>query len=528
MEVRTTLKLSYLQETKEAIKNAIISKGQAVADTDTFRSYAEKIAAIETDSASSVTEVFPETELPFALNPDYGLYVWSAIDNVFPLVEGKEYVVVWDGTAYTCTAKSAVFITSAGVGVGNFAMAGIGENTGEPFLLGVTADGSAVLCFTTETDESHTVRIYQKASAGGGVEVCYVTFMSEDGLTELYKKAVISGDNCMNPVEMGWLETPVKTPTNTIAYTFDGWSATAGGSADNSLDKVSADKTVYAAYTAGTRYYTVRFFDGETLLNTMQVEYGGTANYTTTKDGVMFNGWKPSNENIVADTDCYAQFIQNPLITDSWEEITAAVADGSYKTKYYVGQYKELDVGTEGTVRMQIAAMDSVCELADGSGYAPITWISMDLLSTDMKMLESGGGDYASWRNSLVRTHLNTTVKALLPLTLQENIKTRRWTSRYFSSSTSQKDAVVDDDLWLPTSNDIGFILGKFTGIFPDEASRIRCKAGTETPIIWWTASPVSSSTAKGYQYSCISESGSNVNKVGYTNMFGIILCFCI
>lgn len=36
-------KLSYLSDTKTAIKNAIINRGVAVADTDTFRSYADKI-----------------------------------------------------------------------------------------------------------------------------------------------------------------------------------------------------------------------------------------------------------------------------------------------------------------------------------------------------------------------------------------------------------------------------------------------------------------------------------------------------
>ena len=39
-------KLSYLNDTKIAIKNAIVNKGVAVADTDTFRSYADKINSI--------------------------------------------------------------------------------------------------------------------------------------------------------------------------------------------------------------------------------------------------------------------------------------------------------------------------------------------------------------------------------------------------------------------------------------------------------------------------------------------------
>lgn len=40
-------KLTYLEGTKSAIKDAIIAKGVEVTDTDTFRSYAEKIESIE-------------------------------------------------------------------------------------------------------------------------------------------------------------------------------------------------------------------------------------------------------------------------------------------------------------------------------------------------------------------------------------------------------------------------------------------------------------------------------------------------
>lgn len=43
-------KLTYLNATKAAIKAAIVNKGVSVSDTDTFRSYADKIVSIETSS----------------------------------------------------------------------------------------------------------------------------------------------------------------------------------------------------------------------------------------------------------------------------------------------------------------------------------------------------------------------------------------------------------------------------------------------------------------------------------------------
>lgn len=48
----TADKLSYLAGTKDAIRSAISAKGVSVSDEDTFRSYAEKIASIQTGMQS--------------------------------------------------------------------------------------------------------------------------------------------------------------------------------------------------------------------------------------------------------------------------------------------------------------------------------------------------------------------------------------------------------------------------------------------------------------------------------------------
>lgn len=48
-------KLEYLNETKTAIRTAIEGKGQTVADSDTFRSYADKIGAISTSDSAAPT-----------------------------------------------------------------------------------------------------------------------------------------------------------------------------------------------------------------------------------------------------------------------------------------------------------------------------------------------------------------------------------------------------------------------------------------------------------------------------------------
>lgn len=59
----TKEKLEYLKATKGLIRDAIQAKGQTVADTDTFRSYADKIAAIhEIKTATSIDASALESE----------------------------------------------------------------------------------------------------------------------------------------------------------------------------------------------------------------------------------------------------------------------------------------------------------------------------------------------------------------------------------------------------------------------------------------------------------------------------------
>ena len=52
-EVIDENKLDYLADTKEAIKDALNAKGLSIADTDTFRSYADKILAVESAEEQS-------------------------------------------------------------------------------------------------------------------------------------------------------------------------------------------------------------------------------------------------------------------------------------------------------------------------------------------------------------------------------------------------------------------------------------------------------------------------------------------
>lgn len=207
-----------------------------------------------------------------------------------------------------------------------------------------------------------------------------VRFMNGDAVFDT--QWVTAGSNAVTPSG-----TPTKSSTAQYSYTFSRWSG--------SYVNVTAPVDVTAVYTSTIRTYTVKFYNGTTLLQTItNVPYGGTATYTGNTpvdpdgNGAEFEGWSPSNTNIQGNTSCYAQFapaMEEVEITDDWGTILASITAGTYKSKYKVGNYKPLDLGAEGVVNMQIAGFDKD-DLADGSGKAAISWISKELLTTDKRM----------------------------------------------------------------------------------------------------------------------------------------------
>ena len=76
-----TDKLTYLSGTKEAIKQSIIAKGVEVTDTDTFRSYADKIESIQSGGTVSLVTGTKLSYSTFSTIPDeYISYLESQTD----------------------------------------------------------------------------------------------------------------------------------------------------------------------------------------------------------------------------------------------------------------------------------------------------------------------------------------------------------------------------------------------------------------------------------------------------------------
>lgn len=246
---------------------------------------------------------------------------------------------------------------------------------------------------------------------GGGSaddRVKYVTYM--DRGAELIKYPVIEGDTARDPVAKGYIEKPTKEPTTTTVYPFGGWSKTDGGAPDSTaLQNVTEDRTVYAAFTESARTFTVNFYDGDTLVHTEQVAYGGSSSYTIVKDGFTFVGWSPSPTNVTTDIDCYAQWEEKPdFATASWEKIAEISESGKASETFAIGATRTAYIdGKSATI--EIIGFNHAT-IADGSGKKAgiIVWVrnaNQIVASTSGKYDNTGN---SNWQNCATFAPLTT------------------------------------------------------------------------------------------------------------------------
>ena len=232
-----------------------------------------------------------------------------------------------------------------------------------------------------------------------------------------------------------------------------------------------------------------------------------------------FAGFEPSPTNVIADMDCYAKFV------DAWDEVFASITDGTYSTKYAIGDTVPLDLGSEGLINMQIAAFDTD-DLADGSGKAPITWISKELLKTSHRMnpaivtnddgtYQEGTGNIGGWEKCEMRTYLNDTIKPLIPETVRTSIVAVKNSHDAIDTSFKSYTQETVDAVWLPMYSDLSNLT---------KADKQKCVVGTTTPVKWWNRTAYKNSADRFWCYTATGTTG--CDDYAHTDM-GVCLGFC-
>lgn len=307
-------------------------------------------------------------------------------------------------------------------------------------------------------------------------------FYNEDGTELLYSVLVEGGGNGMY---VG--AAPTKEDTEQYVYEWVGWSKTIGGNInDGALANVTEDRNVYAVFVKTLRRFNVSFYNGTTLLQTVSVPYGGNATYTgsipTNGDDYVFTGWNPEPVNVTADMDCHAQYKNNIY---SWGGVRAAIADGTYKDVYKLGDLVPMKFSGK-VFDMEIVAFDAD-DKPDGS-KAAITWLSKELILKDYPMNNSDT-NANGWGSSSLRT----IVKAVaLPDEVRSMICTVNKT--YFDKTTNSV-MTCEDEVWIPSERELFGNTGSSScetsgpiySYFNSDASRMKSSDASVGTFPWWT-----------------------------------------
>lgn len=339
-----------------------------------------------------------------------------------------------------------------------------------------------------------------------------LTYKTFDGSSTIATETVIDGGNGTRTNNTS------RASTAQYTYTPNGWSLTANGSANaNALTAVTSNRTVYAAYTATIRSYTITFAkkseDGGGTLQSRSYNYGATPSYTgstptTTKGSASdypFDGWEPAIATVTGAKTYYAKF-RAPVtkvveeITDSWDTLFASLDDGTYATKYMVGNYKTIDLGTEGSGNVSIVAIDA--DEAAGGGTAELSMVCTFCLNTTRSMNPrptgntEGTGTFGGWDKTQMKAYLLNTIWPKIPQNIRDRIiPVKKYTRIYRASD----EMVVNN---VETTETVYLLSGKevfgsdskyetlgqdYTGFFSDNESRKMYLNGTAST--WWLRS---------------------------------------
>lgn len=363
-----------------------------------------------------------------------------------------------------------------------------------------------------------------------------VRFYNEDIVVNI--QWIQDGESAVDPIEAGYISTPAKDSTAKYDYTFAGW--------DGTYTDVTYPKTIMATYNSTIRKYTIYFYNGDELLQSVEnVQYGGSATYTGSTpvktdvdnpEEYEFKRFNPEPTNIIGETKCYALFKFTGYIKDSWTTIGENAANGTASSVYQIGARKEIPItlsdGTTTTADVEIIAFNHD-DLADGSGKASITFFCKDLPNI-LKGMNSTSNAAGGWQSSEIRTFINGELIGAFPSELKSLIKP---VYKISDGGAGNKTLITTtDSCWLASYDEVAFTSNSnslsgqgeaYSSVFyGDKESRKKYIVDDTETGGWWLRSTYYT-TSSNTMFWRVQKSGSSYGDI-QTGQFYIAFGFCI
>lgn len=223
---------------------------------------------------------------------------------------------------------------------------------------------------------------------------------------------------------------------------------------------------------------------------------------------------------------------------DSWEDIDTSIRNGSYRTKYKVGDLVPLQIGQDGSEYDGLAEIVAIDTDVDANGNTiPLTFITKGLLNTN-HVMNSTATNTGAYPASEMRTYIDG-LKSSLPVKLQTMIVAAnkscrdRYTDPLDGHYAGSYDISTNLELWIPSMREISekreFTVEttgpSYSSLFNNDGKRIKYKLGDN--IIansWWTRTAYPNDTS----FYCISNTGKDNYVPDANTTQGIALGFCV
>lgn len=210
----------------------------------------------------------------------------------------------------------------------------------------------------------------------------------------------------------------------------------------------------------------------------------------------------------------------------TWQEVYDIAYAGDAPTIFPKGTKKTLTLTTNEVITAEVADFNHDT-LQDGS-TAPISFIMKNCFNQTYQM-NSSATNAGGWKDSALRTTLNSTILNTFPSDLKSLIKYTK-KQRYNGGGSVSTLNTVYDKLWIPSEKEL-FGTYSYTGgsgegtqypIFTDNASRIKYRNGSAQ--YYWTSSAYGSYA--GYFVAVRTDGG--VRDSGASSSNGVVAGFCI